>query len=131
MNNTTQQIELHEGCHILFPAHAEVLPHQLLGLAWASSAMLQGKPVRCVGFLPGVTLQIHTSLDIVVLAQVLEDGCTKALASLREWIDRTEQEPCAWLPLPHTHAIVTVDPQTWLPPAAIEIERRYPWHFHG
>lgn len=45
-----------------FVLPVELCPRTLLGVVWASSALLGGKSMKCSGFIPGATLWIKTEL---------------------------------------------------------------------
>jgi hypothetical protein len=77
------EIKLTEGMRLLFPTHHWIGPRELLALAWASSAMLGGKPVRCVGLRPGLVLQVRTRLELAELAEHAKAALAKAMAQLR------------------------------------------------
>jgi hypothetical protein len=53
----TARIEVKEGMHLKFPDGPFTTPAMLFQTTLAVSALLDGKPVRCKGFLPGISLR--------------------------------------------------------------------------
>lgn len=120
-------IEMREGMHIVFEASHTIDTRQLIALAWAGSAMLEGKPARCVGVLPGLTLHLHTQLDMMGIVTHASRALSLALAHLEAWTDHPYPAPLLRLPLPLTYAVVTAsDIDQHMPPALL-IERWYAW----
>lgn len=56
----SRSIELREGAHIRIPSHETLSTRDLVELALNGSMAMQGKPVRCAGVVPGVTMSVST-----------------------------------------------------------------------
>lgn len=120
-------IELQECTRLVFEPSHPIAVGQLIALAWASSAMLEGRPVRCIGLLPGLTLQLHTRLALAEAMRYMEHALPKVLEQLEDWVDQASSAPLLRLALPGTHAVVTTADITQLFPPAVVIERQYGW----
>lgn len=123
-------VQLKESMRLVFGPDHPVQPWLLVVLTWAASAMMSGKPARCVGFLPGLTLQMQSRLNIDTLTpELFETTIPLAMERLAAWVDNPTLTLTLHLSLPETDALVIADDGTLLMPATVLYERQYRWDY--
>lgn len=124
--NDVQELLLTEGLHLVFSGDHLVDLFELFSLSWMTSAMMEGKPVLCKGFLPGASFWVQT--DLPFETSMLED-CKELWAEveymLLDWVEEVEEAPCKSILLPFSEAYVALDAVINFKPAAITFERHY------
>lgn len=124
--NDVQELRLTEGLHLVFSDDHPVNLFELFSLSWMVSAMMEGKPVLCKGFLPGASFWIQT--DLPFEASMPED-CrvlwTEIEYDLLDWVEEAEASPCKTILLPFSEAYVARDAVVDFKPAAVTFERHY------
>lgn len=124
------ELEINEGQRLVIPVVLN--RYTLYSTVWATSALLGGKLIKCTGFIPGVTLCIHTSIPLDDhWAERCQSYWTLVEPLLQVWIEQ-EQNPCLHLhlPLPDTEAYLIDDALGELLPAAAEYIHIWP-QFHS
>lgn len=93
-----RHIALQEGLRISLDAGAYA-PRTLFAMTAACSAMLRGKPVRCTGFLPGVSLLAHVMpRDDGDLSALVGTLWAQSQFHIARWVDMVEQFPRVAIP---------------------------------
>lgn len=95
-----RRIELCEGLQLKLVDSGAYSPRTLFTVTAWCSAMLGGKPVRCAGFLPGVSLLVHVlQHDVHDVAFLVSTLWSKAQIHIDSWIEIAEQYPCMVVPV--------------------------------
>lgn len=127
MNNAHDVNEIHlvEGMRLIFTGDCPVSLYELFAMSWMVSAMMEGKPILCKGFLPGVSFWVQTDLPI---EESFPDLCKAQWADIEydlwDWVEEADSLPCKTIFLPQSEAYVARD-AVELMPASITIERYY------
>lgn len=100
-------------------------PRSLFALSLFVSSRMDGQPVACRGFLPGITLRLEALLSSHELSadqEKLSEEWNATQAFLKHWIEISERMRSASLPLTVARASVALDTGTDLPVDAFCIE---------
>lgn len=131
--DTSSRITLAEGSHVVFLPSCAILPEAMLSLACAASAEFGSKPVRCIGWLPGIWLQTRCQGGADEVVRTLDRCGADVMRAVQFWIDSSETIPQFKFQLTETTELTFSRscPPSWEPPALM-LERRYPWdEWHG
>lgn len=121
-------LEINEGQRLVIPVTLN--RYTLYSAVWATSALLGGKFIKCTGFIPGVTLCIHTSIPVDDLwAERCQSYWQLVESLLQVWLT-DNRNTCLHLPLPDTEAYVVRDEWGELLPAVAEYIHIWP-QFHS
>ena len=119
-------LNLCEGMHLVVGPSPGLAPRELFLWTLSFSILLGGKPVRCTGFLPGVSLRMHSQLALSpLLTELVSKEWEGLQGALQEWVEQSEHMPCVALPVLETEAFIALDRFTVLPAGVVEIEQRY------
>lgn len=125
---TAFELEINEGQRLVIPVVLNRFT--IYSTVWATSAVLGGKFIKCTGFIPGVTLCIHTSIPVDDLwTERCQSYWSLVEPLLQAWMAQG-QNPCLHLPLPDTEAYLIYDELGELLPAAAEYIHIWP-QFHS
>lgn len=100
-------------------------PRSLFALSLFVSSRMDGRPVACRGFLPGITLRVEALLSSHELSadqEKLGEEWNAIQAFLKRWIEITDRLPSASLPITSARASVGLDAETGFPVNAFRIE---------
>lgn len=124
--NDVQELYLTEGLHLVFSEDHPVSLFELFSLSWMASAMMEGKPVLCKGFLPGASFWVQTDL---AMEESFPDFCKTQWSEIEydllDWVEEAEASPCKTILLPFSEAYVARDAVVNFKPAAVTFERHY------
>ncbi|MET3135117.1 hypothetical protein AAKU55_005420 [Oxalobacteraceae bacterium GrIS 1.11] len=122
-NPDVQDIHLKEGMRLTFESGAYP-PHTLFGMTAGCSAMLGGKPVRCTGFLPGVSLLVHVLRPAAGedLAPQLNSLWSQVQRPIEDWIEVAEQFPCLRVPNDDARITLALDRLITLEKGVVQID---------
>ena len=116
-------IELPEGPQLKLADPGVYSPRTLFMMTAAYSAMMENKPVRCSGFLPGVSLLLHVLRqdgdDLAVLASSL---WSQAQPHIDAWIEIAAQFPCMIVPIDGAAITLGLDRLITLDKGAMQID---------
>ena len=126
----TVRIEVKEGLHLRFREGPMTAPGVLFQTALALSALLEGKSVRCSGFMPGISLVVSHKF-VLGDGQVNDAVLKKVWAELEpmfaQWIEMGALMPCLHLQLATGGLMATMDSVVRLDPGVAELEVVREW----
>lgn|GEM_PF-6626016 len=116
-------IDLKEGMRLTFES-GSYPPHTLFILtSWCSTA-LGGKPVRCTGFLPGVSLLVHVLRPAAVenIPAQADSLWSQAQRPTEDWIEVAEQFPCLMVPVEDVRITLALERMLTLEKCVVQID---------